>query len=352
MKKSILAKAGVLIIGVVIFFSSVAAIATTSDKTNLIAPVYTMDIPIRIAKLGASSNVLWDNWNENWSGGIAAQHEPPGTPDRLDAFPADDFMFDEETAVYRVFWGGDYFNCNLVGGPKDYHFDWNITFFEDDGTGNNPGNVFAGPFTLYDADIVRSEEVLNDTGLSSGLWACGFNAWLPDPVTFNADTKYWITIYGINETFPQTGVARHNESLGGILLHEAKFKSDYFGFPEWTNLSEVLGEESMDLNFALLGPDPDFDVTLAKGLGVSATITNQGLFDTTNVTATFTATGGLVLGRTKVIDIEDLNLGDTGTAKAIFLGIGSIAVDVEIGDFWGQSGYGNTTGLLLLFFIL
>ncbi len=351
-RKNILKEAGVLLIGVLLICTSVAVMATTSNTTKLIAPFGKINTPINNVGLGASSNVLWDNWNENWSGGIAAQHEPPDTPDRLDAFPADDFMFDENTDVYRVFWAGDYFGCNYVGGPKDYHFDWNVTFFEDDGTGNNPGDVFAGPFTLHDADIGKSEEVINDTMLSNGLWACAFNAWLPDLVTFNADTKYWITIYGINETFPQTGVARHNESLGGILLHEAKFKSDYFGFPEWTNLSEVLGEESMDLNFALLGPDPDFEVTISKGLGVTATIKHQGLLDTTNVTATFTATGGLVLGRTKTVAVGDLDIGDTGTAKAIFIGIGSIAIDVEVTCFWGYTGHANTSGFLLLIFVL
>jgi hypothetical protein len=310
-----------------------------------------MDIPIRIAGLGASSNVLWDNWVENYSGSIAAQLEPPGTPDPLDAFPADDFMFDEETEVYRVFWGGGYFNCNIVGGPKDYHFDWNITFFEDDGSGYHPGAIYAGPFTISDTELDKSQEVVNDTILSNGLWGVGYWAWLPDPVTFNADTKYWMTIYGIEETFPQSIWAYHNESIGGILLNQANFKSEYFGYPDWVNVSELIDVPG-DMMYALLGPDPDFDVTLAKGLGVSATITNQGLFDTTNVTATFTATGGLVLGRTRVISVGDLNIGDTGTARAIFIGIGSIAVDVEVRGYWGQLGFGNTTGLLLLFFVL
>jgi hypothetical protein len=351
MKKYLIKEAGVLLIGVFLICSSVAVMATTSDKTNLAFPSWKIDTPIKNIGLGASSNVLWDNWVENYSGSYAAQHEPPGTPDRLDAFPADYFMFDEDTDVHRVWWGGGYFGCNFAQGPKDYHFDWNISFFEDDGSGYHPGVLFAGPFTIPDAEIGRSEEVANTTSIGNGLWGVGYWAWLPDPVTFNADTKYWIAIYGIGEMFPQSAWAYHNESLGGIILNEANFKSEYFGYPDWVNTTEVFGEPG-DMTYALLGPDPDFEVTLTKGLGVTATITHQGLLDTTNMTATFTATGGLVLGRTKTITVGDLNISDTATARAIFIGIGSIAVDVEVTGYWGQTGHGNTTGLLLLFFLL
>ena len=142
-------------------------------------------------------------------------------------------MFEEDTDVYRVFWGGGYFGCNFADGPKDYYFDWNITFFEDDGSGYHPGDVYAGPFTIPDAEIGKSQAVVNDSGVGNGLWGVGYWAWLPDPVTFNADTKYWIAIYGIDEMFPQSAWAYHNESLGGILLNEANFKSEYFGYPDW-----------------------------------------------------------------------------------------------------------------------
>ncbi len=349
-RKNVLKEAVVLLIGVFLICSSVSAIATTSDKTILTIPIWKIDTPINNIGLGASSNVLWDNWFENLSHGIAAQHEPPGTPDRLDAFPSDDFMFDENTDVYRVYWGGGYWYCNSAEGPKDYHFDWNVTFFEDDGSGYHPGAIYAGPFTIPDTDISRSDEVANDT-LWNGRWMVEYGAWLPDPVTFNADTKYWITIYGVNEKFPQSFWVTHWESQGEILLHEANWKSEYWGLPDWTNTSEAIGEPS-DMIYALLGPEPDFEVTLNKGLGITATITHQGLLDTNNVTATFTATGGLVLGRTKTVDVGDLDIGDAGTARAIFIGIGNIAIDVEVTCFWGFTGYANTSGFLLLIFIL
>ncbi len=350
-RKNILKEAGVLLIGALLIFSSVAAMATTSDKTLLKTMDIKIDTPMSNVGICTSQNVLWDNWVENYTGVFAAQWEPPGTPNRLDAFPADDFMFGGDTDVYRVFWGGGYFNCNYAQGPKDYHFDWNVTFFEDDGSGYHPGAIYAGPFTIPDADISKSDEVQNSTTAGNGNWGVGYWVWLPDPVTFSADTKYWMTIYGLGETFPQSCWAEHNESLGGVLLNEANFKSEYFGYPDWLNSSEVFGDR-YDMTFALLGPDPDFDVTISKGLGVTATIKNQGLFDTTNVTATFTATGGLVLGRTKTVSVGDLGIGDTGTAKAIFIGIGSIAIEVQVTCYWGMTGNGDTSGFLFLIFIL
>jgi len=350
-RKTILKEAGILLIVVILIFSSVTAMATTSEKTLLIKTDIKMDNPKTNIGYLPSGNVLWDNWVEDFSGAFAAQQEPPGVPNPLDAFPADDFMFDEDTEVYRVYWGGGYWQCNNVQGPKDYHWDWNVTFFEDDGSGYHPGDIYAGPYTISDADIIKSVPVLNSTTESNGIWGCGCFAWLPDSVTFNADNKYWITIYALGEIFPQSGWAQHTESFGGILLHEANFKSDYFGIPDWTNTSEQFGEP-YDMLYALLGPEPDFEVTISKGLGVTATIKNQGVLDAANVTATITTTGGFVLGGVKTVNIGDIAIGDTGTAKTFLIGIGSIAVDVQVTCDQGMTGNGNTDGFLLFFFII
>ena len=70
---------------------------------------------------------------------------------------------------------------------------------------------------------------------------------LPTPVEFVANTKYWISIQGIGDFPPQSGWAMHNDS---ILLHEALFKSVYFGYPNWTNGSTVYGSP-FDMCFQL-----------------------------------------------------------------------------------------------------
>ena len=128
MKKNnyILRGAGVLLIGALLICSSVAAITNTNDIIIQKTSDIKINTPISNIELMASDNVLWDNWVESWSGSFAAQLEPPGTPNPLDAFPADDFMFDTDTDVYRVYYGAGYWNCNYAEGPKDYHSDWTV----------------------------------------------------------------------------------------------------------------------------------------------------------------------------------------------------------------------------------
>jgi hypothetical protein len=348
----ILKEAGVLLIGAFLICSSVAAMANNNEINIKKTSDLKIDTVVSSIELRASDNVLWDNWVESWTGSFAAQLEPPGTPNPLDAFPADDFMFDTDTDVHRVYYGAGYWNCNFADGPKDYHYDWNITFFEDDGSGCRPGNIFAGPFTISDEDIFKTKEAMNSTIVSNGIWGVGMYATLPEPVTFNPDTKYWITIYSIGPVFPQSGWAQHNESLGGILLHEAVFKSDYFSIPNWTNTSEQFGEP-FDMMYALLGPGPDWEITISKGFGVSATITNVGVVDATNTNVTISTTGGLVLfGKSATISLGNVTIGDTATAKLMPIGIGNIAIDVEVTSDYSTRGYANESGLLILILVI
>jgi len=295
--------------------------------------------------------ILWDNWVVGFSGNFAAQDDPPGTPDRIDAFPADDFMFDENTDVHAVYWHMAYTNCNNANGPMDYKFDWNITFFEDDGTGYHPGEIYVGPITISDIDIIKGPAYRNDSS-SNGLWGCPMLTQLPEMVTFDADTKYWISIYSIGAHFPQSTWMAHSEAFGGIRLNEANWKSEYFGFPEWVNASEQFGNTN-DMNFLLLNGDPAYEVTFSKGLGVTANITNLiAPYDTTNVTITFTATGGFVLNRELTVLVGDLEPGASGSAKYVPLGFGNIVIDVTIISNEGAPGWGDTTGFLILFFVL
>ena len=78
----------------------------------------------------------------------------------------------------------------------------------------------------------------------------------------------------------------------------------------------------------------------------------RGRVDAANVTATIITTGGFVLGGAKTVNIGDIAIGDTGTAKTFLIGIGSIAVDVQVTCDQGMTGNGNTDGFLLFFFII
>jgi hypothetical protein len=57
---------------------------------------------------------------------------------------------------------------------------------------------------------------------------------LPDAIPFEGCEKYWLSVQGIAEYPPQSGWMRHDNVT---LLHEAVFRSEYFGFPDWIPVS-------------------------------------------------------------------------------------------------------------------
>jgi hypothetical protein len=323
-RNNIFKEAVVLLIAVSMFLS-IAAMATSTKMNTIGSPKCEItSIQKNILPCNLQNDViLWDNYVFSWTIAYHSQDDPPEEPEQWDSFVADDFMFEEETEVKWVFW--QIYYSRAPG--RDYHYDWNITFFEDDGTGNNPGNIYEGPITILDADIIKSPPYFN----TSTAWACAAHTFLSEPVTFDADTKYWISIYSIGPIYPQTYFPCHNEADGGILLHEGKFKSEHWGYPDWTDFSVVEGEP-LDSNF-ILGGEPPTEVTLTKGLGVTATIADNtpvGYPPMINVTVNFTATGGFVLNPTKTVVIPEIAPQTAGTAKYFPIGFGNITVTVDI----------------------
>jgi hypothetical protein len=116
--------------------------------------------------------------------------------------------------------------------------------------------------TIPDASITRSFW-FNYTRPDNGnqYWVANYSCDLPEPITFTADTTYWITIHAIQtpNTYPQGAWCRHNSSQSSILLNEAMFKGVYWGYTDWTTLMTLLvagGDPNPlphDLNFQLFG---------------------------------------------------------------------------------------------------
>ena len=201
-----------------------------------------------------------------------------------------------------------------------------------------------------DEDIIKSLPYFN----YGTNWACGGHTFLPESVTFDAETKYWISIYSTGPILPQTFFPVHNESTGGILLHEGKFKSEHWGYPDWTDFTEVHGAP-LDSNF-VLGGDPPFEITIDKGLGVSVSVTNNLPLTEDeilhNLTVNITATGGFVLNPIKNEFIPEFEEETTETIKWFPIGFGRITIDVNCTTLEVGIGKANTTGFLLLFFVI
>jgi hypothetical protein len=252
-RKKFLKEAGVLLLAVVMILSSGIAIANTNNQKKSIDT--TVNTPYNPNNSPVNTDLIWDNVvgvHADLGGIIVATVRAEGT-----AFPADDFKLDSTRDVDSLFWQGGYFQCQLAEGQKDYQWDWRIIFWDDCGDGSHPGNEIHN-WTIPDADIQRDFWYIYtrpDTG--NTYWVANYSTQLPETVTFTADTTYWITVQTIQGTnlYPQGCWCRHNDSVGGIKLHEAMIKAVWWGYPDWTAIS-VLAPDHLphDLNYQLLGP--------------------------------------------------------------------------------------------------
>ena len=248
-KKRFLKEAGVLLLAIIMIFSSGIVIANKNNSYSISAKINTTNnSPVNRA-------LVWDNVvgiHGDLGGIIVATVRTEGS-----AFPADDFKLPESQEVNNVFWQGGYFQCQLAQGEIDYHWDWRIIFWDDTGDGSHPGNEIYNQ-TFSDAVITR-EFWYNYTRPDTGntYWVANYSVDLPDAIPFNADTTYWITIQGIQGTnaYPQACWSRHNITDGGIKLHEAVILAAWWGYPSWTNISVLVhGNLPHDLNYQLNGP--------------------------------------------------------------------------------------------------
>jgi hypothetical protein len=239
----------VLLIATVMIFSSGGVVATTNNQK--VTPG-TVDASFENSRRSSGNeDLVWDNVvgvHGSLGGVIAAQDDGAG----YNATPADDFMFSTVQHVNSVFWQGGYFACETAHGMKDYNWDWRITFWADRGDGNAPGS---GLYQwMFPNATIQRRFWYNYTRPDNGrqYWVANYTVQLPENVLFEANTKYWISIQGLGE-IPQSCWSRHNESVGGILLHQAVYKCAYSGYPDWVNLSVIFPDHlPHDLNYQLL----------------------------------------------------------------------------------------------------
>lgn len=260
-KKNILKAAGVLLIAIAMISSSIA-IADTQIKESTIE----LNTSHKGSGSAARGEIVWDN-GMNYDGLLAAQE--PSSPANLDAYPADDFHFEEDTEVCDVHWIGGYYN----GDPQEW--DWCILFYYDRGDGNAPGNVYAGKFCYSWADIAKQE-------LEPGYYQMWVD--LPENIMFPACEKFWISIWAVGDHFPQSAWGYHQDP---IIMHEAVLKSDWFGVPDWTDTSLLLGY-AVDMCFQLTTKGEPCEELCCEGQiywneeGVPPGSTQRGQFEVCN----------------------------------------------------------------------
>jgi hypothetical protein len=345
-KRNILKEAVVLLLTMVMVTSTLSIANTNENQPTLYTtePGSTTPSPMNRA-------IAWDNGMGYKVGSLAAQFYPGD----IDAFPADDFELDATYEVNSVLWQGGYYNCQYASGGHDYNFPWNITFYNHNATGNKPGTVYK-TYSFQNSSITR--QFWYSPNITQ-RWYANYSVTLSPPVQFLPNTHYWICIYGYNMTFPQTGFSRHNQSVGGIKLHQGMFKSTTFGYADWVNTSTTgLLNIPNDFNFQLGGTivaAPVLTITTIKGpIGVKATIKNTGDANATNVNWNIAFTGGTILfGGAKNGTIASINAGDVGVAKIPFvLGFGKSVISVSVSCDEGATASKDQNATVLLFLVL
>jgi uncharacterized repeat protein (TIGR01451 family) len=220
--KKLWKKATILLIAMVFISSSIAI----ADINNLETKISKVENPVITLE---RDYIVWDNGMDYDS--LVAAIEPQ-TSGNIDVYPADDFQFETPTYVNGVHWIGGYIDSSSE------EWDWCIDIYFDDGTGESPGEEILDSFCYNWGDINKEE-------ITEGIWEMWVE--LPYNILFSTD-KYWISIYAIGDSPPTSGWGYHFDI---ILLKQAVFKSFYYGYPIWTQITKIV-DYPADLCFQLI----------------------------------------------------------------------------------------------------
>jgi hypothetical protein len=271
------------VIGVFIVMLLIATVVPAVGTMNEKEPYLIINKPTlnnnqkNTISINNDGNVLWDN-GLHYHGYFPTQWDPLFP---FDCIMADDFLFEETTIITGVNWIGGYMNP-----ANDGDFDWNITFYEDAGDGNKPGNVLDKQiFTNEEShetyiEFIEDPEDHRGDGYVYSYWVD-----LKKPITFSGGEKYWITIQGLGGFPPQSTWGSH----APIVNHNFVIQSNYFEWPDWTDYI-VDWQIIYDTCFQLIGegdepvPNLDGDGSLQfedvpTGALVNGTITIRNIGD-------------------------------------------------------------------------
>ena len=139
---------------------------------------------------------------------------------------ANDFVPTGPTITHVTWWGG-YYNNSTPCLPGILTPGFNLRFYED--AGWVPGNLIADlPITQFTEEYVGCQ----DDGYPMYKWGAYVN------VNLVAGNLYWFSAQIKDHPYPPLG---GRLASMGVVASESVFKSAYFGYPDWTPVSEVTG---------------------------------------------------------------------------------------------------------------
>jgi len=151
---------------------------------------------------------------------------------------------------------------------------------------------------------------------------------------------------GVNYTKYKIDNGPYNTYTTPVAVTEVGNHTVYFYSVDFAGNVET--EKSASFTVEGLPPPPSILITISGGLGVSATITNNGTADLANINWTLHLDGKLIfVGKTQSGTIDELKAGESFVVKNPVIGLGKTGIVVTASDTEKSS-----SGTVLLFFVI
>ncbi len=206
--------------------------------------------------------------------GLIASSELIGA-DGVETEVANDFVVGEELDLGRIEWWGGYFNYT-PGNPHVQGF--NIVLYDD--SEGKPNSVIAE----WLLPSVTETFVGNQGAFPLYSYAADVD------VPLEPDQRYWLSVQADDHVYPpQWG----RLAAGAVTGLDSQFRSDYFGFPQWTSCQTVFGQPY----------DASFGLSLFRKLRGRLVCDDGSPLRIAKATVEFHDNGGLVGSKSVITDI-------------------------------------------------
>ena len=143
---------------------------------------------------------------------------------------ADDFLCEDGDPIVALEWWGTEYNCGIYGPPIPIDY-FTVRFYED--IGGIPGAV------VYEQIVTDwTEEYAAGGDMYSDFH---YYADLPVPFMQEAGNIYWLQIQARHTRTDYCQWGWHQCLLEDEWNYEAVLRSDYFGVPDWSPLTPLIG---------------------------------------------------------------------------------------------------------------